>query len=176
MVETAGGLLAAGAHEDVRRVLSLFAGNPAAGWSLVAEHVVGWLTLLERNPNGRDGVADSAGGSGPSREGIGRGRCGPVLADGEESRGLFGPQRPGQPGGSLGGRSRLFAVHGRGGNRRTAGGGGSGRFESRSIHCNLPPRDRRCLEQIHRTLDVRVRHGLVPEVQCRRAITSGSPR
>ena len=74
MVETAGGLLAAGAHEDARRVLYIFAANPAAGRSLVAKHVVGWFALLERNPNGRDGVADSAGGSGPSRESPGRRR------------------------------------------------------------------------------------------------------
>ena len=49
----------------------LFAEHPAAGRPLVAEHVAGRLALLERNPNGRDGVADSAGGPGPSREGIG---------------------------------------------------------------------------------------------------------
>ena len=70
MVETAGGLLAAGAHEDVRRVLCLFADNPAAGRALVAKYVVGWLAVLERNPNGRDGFAYSPGGFGPSRKGI----------------------------------------------------------------------------------------------------------
>ena len=89
MVETAGGLLAAGAHEDARRVLVIFADDPAAGRPLVAEYVVGWLALLERNPNGRDGVADSSGGPGPSREGIGRRRCDTVLADGEKSGGLI---------------------------------------------------------------------------------------
>ena len=72
MVETAGGLLAAGAHEDARRVLAFLQTNPAAGRPLVAKHVAGWLALLEWNPNGRDGVADSPGGPGPSRKGIGR--------------------------------------------------------------------------------------------------------
>ena len=62
-----------------------------------------------------------------------------------------------------------------GGNRCAPGGGGSGRFESRSVHCNLPPRDRRCLEYIHRTLDVCVRHGLVPEVQRRRVLRPDRP-
>ena len=175
MVETAGALLAAGAHEDVRRVLSYLQTDPAAGWALAAEHVAGWLALLERNPNGRDGFANSPGGSGPSRKSIDQGRCGPVLADGAASRGLFGSQWPGEPAGSLGGRSRLFAIHGRSRNRGTPGGGGSGRFESRSIHCNLPPRDRRCLEHIHRTLDVCVRHGLVPQVQRRRILCPDRP-
>ena len=175
MVETAGG--SAGRRRARGRTPRplLFAGNSAAGWALAAEYVAGRLALLGRNPNGRDGFADSPGGSGPSRKGIGRWRCGPVLADGAASRGLFGAQRPGEPAGSLGGRSRLFAVHGRGGNRRAPGGRGSGRFESRSIHCNLPPRDRRCLEHIHRTLDVRVRYGLVPEVRSRRILPPDRP-
>ncbi len=62
------------------------------------------------------------------------GRSGNVLADGKESGRVSGAQRPGQPTGSLGGRSGLFAVHSRGGNCGAAGCGGNGRFESRSFH------------------------------------------
>lgn len=50
-----------------------------------------------------------------------------------------------------------------------------GRFESRSSHRNLPSRDCRCLELIHRTLDVCVRHGLVPEVQRQRLFRPDRP-
>ena len=71
---------------------------------------------------------------------------------------------------SLGRRSRLFAVHGLGRNRRAPGGGGSGRFESRTINCNLPTRDCRCLERIHRTLHVCFRHRLVPGNRRRRVL------
>ena len=40
---------------------------------------------------------------------------------------------------------------------------------------NLPARDRRCVEHLHRTLDVYVRHGLVPEIQGRRLLRPDRP-
>ena len=175
MVETAGGLLAAGAHEDARRVLSFLQATqqPDGHWSqnMWLDGSPYWNGIQMDETALPILLVDLA-----HRE--------KALADGDVARfwpmvteggGLSGPQRPGQPAGSLGGRSRLFAVHGRGGNRRAAGGGGSGRFESRSLHCNLSPRDRRCLEHLHRTLDVYVRHGLVPEVQRRRLLRPDRP-
>jgi hypothetical protein len=68
MVEAPGALLAAGAHQDVRRVLSyLQATQQSDGhWS---QNVVGWLTVLDRDPNGRDGSAHSPGGLSQTRKG-----------------------------------------------------------------------------------------------------------
>jgi NADPH:quinone reductase-like Zn-dependent oxidoreductase len=44
-VKETGALLSVGAHQDVRRVLSYLQATSAVRWTLVAEHVVGWLTV-----------------------------------------------------------------------------------------------------------------------------------
>ena len=155
MVETAGALLAAGAHEDASRVLSYLQATqePDGHWS--QNMWLDGITLLERHSDGRDSAAHPVGGPGPSRERTDRGRICAVLADGAPSRGLFSAQRPGKPTGSLGGRPRLLTIHGRGANRRASGGGRSCRLESRRTHCILSSRDRRRLELLRRTVDVR---------------------
>jgi len=72
MVETAGGLLAAGAHEDVRRVLSYLQTTQLADGHCPTKHVAGRLALLERNPDGRDGSAHLAGGFCATGKGVDR--------------------------------------------------------------------------------------------------------
>ena len=175
MVEAAGGLLAAGAVEDVRRVLAFLqrTQQPDGHWSqnMWLDGSPYWNGIQMDETALPILLVDLA----RREHGLSRGGPDRVLADGPAGRGLPGSQRPRQSPGSLGGGPGLFTVHGRRGNRRAAGGRGPGRLESRSIHCDLPPRDRRCVECLHRTLDVRVRHGLVPEVRRRRVLRSDRP-
>jgi hypothetical protein len=146
MVETAGGLLAAGAHEDARRVLAFLqrTQQPDGHWSqnMWLDGSPYWNGIQMDETALPILLVDLA----HREKGLGRRRCCQVLADGEKGGRVSGAQRPGQPAGSLGGRSRLHPVHGRGGNRGAAGGGGNGRIESRSLPREPSPRDRRCLE------------------------------
>ena len=175
MVETAGGLLAAGAHEDARRVLSYLQttqlpdghwsqnmwldGSPY--WNGIQMDETALPILLVDLAHREKALAEAD-----------MARFWPMV---RKAAGYLARNGPVSPQDRWEEDPGLFAVHSRGRNRCTPGGGGSRRFESRSIPCNSPPRDRRCLEHIDRSLDVHVRHGLVPEVQCRRLLRPHRP-
>jgi glucoamylase len=130
MVETAGGLLAAGAHEDARRVLSYLQRTqlPDGHWpqNMWLDGSPYWNGIQMDETALPILLVDLA----RREKALAEGGCDAILADGEEGGGLLGAQWPGQPAGSLGGRSGLYAVHGRGGDCRAACRRGIGRFES----------------------------------------------
>ena len=175
MVETAGGLLAAGAHEDVRRVLFYLQATqqPDGHWSqnMWLDGSPYWdgiqmdetaLPILLVDLARREKAlaeADVARFWPMVRQAAGYlVRNGPVSPQDrwEEDPG-YSPFTVGAEIAALLAAADLADLN------------------QRSIHRNLPPRDRRCLEHIHRTLDVRVRHGLVPEVQRRRVLRPDRP-
>ena len=108
LVETAGGFLAIGARHEARRVLRYLRGHAGGRRPLVAEHVARRHAVLARHPDGRNGPADSPGGSRRARGRARSPRAGRVLADGAARRRVSRAQRSGQPAGSLGGRPRLL--------------------------------------------------------------------
>ena len=137
MVEAAGGLLAAGAHEDVRRVLAYLQATqqPDGHWSqnMWLDGSPYWngiqmdetaLPILLVDLARREKALSEADLAG----------FWPMV---RQAAGYLVRNGPVSPAGPLGGGSGLFAVHGRGGNCRTAGGRGPGRVESRSVHCNV---------------------------------------
>ena len=69
LVETAGGLLAAGAHERRAARPALPAGDPGGRRPLAAEHVARRHALLERHPDGRDAPSRSCSSTSLRREG-----------------------------------------------------------------------------------------------------------
>ena len=90
-----------------------------------------------------------------AREGVARRqRAGRLLADGAASRCVSRPQRPGEPAGSLGGRSRLLAVHDRRRNRRAAGRRRSGRRGRGDDRRGVSAGNGRRVERQHRAMAV----------------------
>ena len=67
LVETAGGFLAAGQLDDARLRSALPARHPGGRRALAAEHVAERRPVLARRADGRNGLADLAGGPGPAR-------------------------------------------------------------------------------------------------------------
>ena len=127
LVETAGGFIAIGAHEHVRRVLRYLqvTQEPDGHWSqnMWLDGTPYWhgiqmdetaLPILLVDLAAREGVIDTQ-----------RARC--VLADGAAGGRVSRAQRSGQSAGSLGGGTRLLAVHHRDRDRRAAGRRRSGR-------------------------------------------------
>ena len=159
LVETAGGFLAVGAHDDARRVLRFLRvtqdadghwcqnmwldGSPY--WNGIQMDETALPILLvdlaaRRRARGR-----------PSSP-----RYWPMV---RRAAALHRPQRPGEPAGSLGGGPRLLAVHARRRDRGAARRGRRRRRQRRAGGCRLPARDRRRLERLARRLDLRQRHG-----------------
>ncbi len=69
LVETAGGLLAAGAVEDLRRVLDYLRATQELDGHWPQNMWLDGTSLLDRRPDGRDGVPHPSGGPGPPHGG-----------------------------------------------------------------------------------------------------------
>ncbi len=120
LVESAGGLLAAGDSYQRAQYAGLPDVHAGSRRALAAEYVAGRDAVLGRHPDGRNRVSDPAGrrSAPPGRAGRHR-----PVADGAPRRRVSGVQRPGHRAGSLGRRRRLLALHAGGRDRGTAGRG-----------------------------------------------------
>jgi hypothetical protein len=170
LVETAGGFLAVGAHYPARCVLRYLEVHTGTGRALVAEHVARRHAILAGYPDGRNGAADSPGGSRCSRRRDRPERAGRVLADGAASRHVSRPSRSRQPAGSLGGRFRLLPVHPRRRNCRAVGGRRFGRRRRSRDGRPLSARDRRLVVREHRSMAVCHRHDARAAARSRRLL------
>ena len=96
LVEIAGGFVAIGAHEHVRRVLR-YLHVTQDGWPLVPEHVARRQAVLARRADGRNGTPDSPGRSRGARRRDRHGKPERPLADGAPGRGISGRNGPVSP-------------------------------------------------------------------------------
>ena len=71
LVESAGGLLAAGAHRRRPACVAVPGRHPRSRWPLAPEHVAGRHALLERHPARRSRFSHPVGRPGPPRGGLG---------------------------------------------------------------------------------------------------------
>jgi glucoamylase len=170
LVETAGGFIAMGAHEHVRRVLRYLqvTQEPDGHWSqnIVARR----YAVLARHSDGRNGTPHPPGGSRRSSR-----RHRPQLArrdvaDGAASGGISRPQWSREPAGSLGRAARLFAFYDRDGNRCAAGRRRPGRRGIEQDGSRLSAGDGRRLECQHRTMAVLFGNGIGASARRRRVL------
>ena len=170
LVETAGGFIAMGAHEHVRRVLRYLqvTQEPDGHWSqnMWLDGTPYWhgiqmdetaLPILLVDLAARQGVIDTQ----LARR---------VVADGAASGGISRAQWSRESAGSLGGRAGLFSVYHRDGNRRAPGRRRSGRRGSEHDGSRLSARDGRRLECQHRTMAVCVGNGIGASARRRRLL------
>ena len=86
---SAGGLLAAAARDDVRRVLHYLQVTQEADGHWPQNMWLDGTPYWQRHPDGRDGLPHPAGRPGAARGGARRGRSGPALAHGAQGRGFL---------------------------------------------------------------------------------------
>ena len=155
LVETAFGLLAAGAEPDALRVLRYLevTQEPDGHW---AQNM--WL---DGRPYWNGMQMDETAFPILLVDMLRRhspfvlGDLATLVGPGQPGRRLHRSQRPGHPAGSLGRRRRLFAVYSGGRNLRAARRRRSGRRGRTTRHRNPSARDRRLLERQHRALGLR---------------------
>ena len=160
LVETAGGFIAMGAHEHVRRVLRYLqvTQEPDGHWSqnMWLDGTPYWHGIQMDETALPILLVDLAARHGRHRRELAR----RVVADGAASGGISRAQWSRESAGSLGGRARLFAVHHRDRDRRAAGRRRSGRRGIEQDGSRLSARDGRRLECQHRTMAVCVGNGI----------------
>ncbi len=72
LIQSVGGLLAAGGHKDCAARSVFSARDAGTGWALVAKHVLEWPPILGRHSARRDRLSDSPNWLGASRRGAQR--------------------------------------------------------------------------------------------------------